>query len=563
MAYRSVHLILRLAINFVAILVLVTGVVVDTDAAGGPKDIVLVLDNSGSMKKNDPGFLTNVAVREFLDRLEGDNRVAILLFDQDTRLEMPLTPLTEATRPDFLLSLDKVNYRGLLTDSPAAIERAIYELKVNGRPDADKSIVFMTDGIVDTGDKAMDVEKSRWLREELSSEAADENIRIFGIAFTENADFFLIQSLSKRTSGEYFRAYSASDINGVFRRVVEVLDKPKVPDVAQTAPEIAQPAPLTALPEITQPEPDTGVTTPLPELPDTGFPTAGEGTPASETAEPALPSLPEPATTESTAPGELPTLPLPQLDTTSEAQVTGEPAAGATTSPDTAPADAGQQPPEPAAQTPEPSPPQPPAPVPAPAPQPSLQLPILIAIGAGVLVLLIAVVYLVKRKTAMRAPVEEQIPKAFLNDLGGVSQQQSYELNDRLTVIGRLAGSDADTVNYVVIPEPTIGRRHAMIEFKDHSFWVIDQNSLNGTFVNNKRIDSDTRLKHGDRVRFHKHEFEFLLLDMFETDRTMMSNTMFAGISDEIEDQDVTRARPGAEEAEDPEKTTATNPEPR
>jgi hypothetical protein len=47
---------------------------------------------------------------------------------------------------------------------------------------------------------------------------------------------------------------------------------------------------------------------------------------------------------------------------------------------------------------------------------------------------------------------------------------------------------------------------------------------------------------------------------MFETDRTMMSNTMFAGISDEIEDQDVTRARPGAEEAEDPEKTTATNP---
>ena len=79
-------------------------------------------------------------MREFLDRLEGDNRVAILLFDQKTRLMMPLTPLTEATRPDFLLSLDKVDYRGLLTDSPAAIERAIYELKVNGRPDADKSI---------------------------------------------------------------------------------------------------------------------------------------------------------------------------------------------------------------------------------------------------------------------------------------------------------------------------------------------------------------------------------------------------------------------------------------
>ena len=90
-------------------------------AAAGPKDIVLVLDNSGSMKKNDPSFLTGVAVREFLDRLDGDNRVAILLFDQTVRLAMPLTPLTETSRPDFLLSIDKVDYRGLWTNSPAAI----------------------------------------------------------------------------------------------------------------------------------------------------------------------------------------------------------------------------------------------------------------------------------------------------------------------------------------------------------------------------------------------------------------------------------------------------------
>jgi hypothetical protein len=58
-------------------------------AAAGPKDIVLVLDNSGSMKKNDPSFLTGIAVREFLDRLEGDNRVAILLFDQTARGRLP------------------------------------------------------------------------------------------------------------------------------------------------------------------------------------------------------------------------------------------------------------------------------------------------------------------------------------------------------------------------------------------------------------------------------------------------------------------------------------------
>lgn len=548
----------RLANILVAIFVLAAGFVTDAGAAGGPKDIVLVLDNSGSMKKNDPAFLTGVAVREFLDRLEGDNRVAILLFDQSARLVMPLTPLTEATRPDFLLSLDKVDYRGLLTDSPAAIERAIYELKVNGRPGADKSIVFMTDGIVDTGDKAMDVEKSRWMREELSSEAADENIRIFGIAFTENADFLLIQSIAKKTSGEYFRAYSASDIDGVFRRVIQVLDRPKPAKVVQDAPQTALPEPLITLPETTLPETGTGTATSLPEVsePAMGVTQApsveAESTSASSSTETG-PTAP------ATGAGELPTLSLPQLDTpaSSETQASADTSAAPADTPEAA------SPPEP---EPQPEmqptkPPPPPAPAPAaPASGLPLPLPILVAVGTGVLVLLIAVVLLVKRKSAKTEPAGEQIPKAFLNDLGGVSQQQSYELNDKLTIVGRIAGTDPENVNYVVIEEPTIGRRHAMIEFKDHSFWVIDQSSLNGTFVNNKRIDTETRLKHGDRLRFHKHEFEFLLLDMFETDRTMMSSTMFADMSSEIEDQDVTQARPSAAdpaEEDGSEKTTA------
>lgn len=543
----------RLANILLATCVLAAGFVADAGAAGGPRDIVLVLDNSGSMKKNDPAFLTGVAVREFLDRLEGDNRVAVLLFDQSVRLVVPLTPLNEATRPDFLLSLDKVDYRGLLTDSPAAIERALYELKVNARPDADKSIVFMTDGIVDTGDKAMDVEKSRWMREELSSEAADENIRIFGIAFTEEADFLLIQSLSKRTSGEYFRAYTASDIDRVFQRVIEVLDKPKSTEIVRDAPQTTLPQPATALPETTLPEPATGEIAPLPGVPEPALPAATEESPAA-----VEPALPEAGATEPAAgAGELPT--LPQLDTTTEAPLAAAaPEPAPADAPETEPADEGLKQVEPDTQPAEASPPPAPAPRPAPVSQLPLPLPMLIAVGTGVLVLLIAVVFLVKRKSAKRAPDEEQISKAFLNDLGGASQQQSYELNDKLTIIGRLAGSDADSVNYVVIEEPTIGRQHAMIEFKDHSFWVIDQSSLNGTFVNNKRIDTETRLKHGDRLRFHKHEFEFLLLDMFETDRTMMSNTMFADMSSEIEDQDVTRARPGAEPAEqDSEKTTA------
>ncbi len=154
-------------------------------------------------------------------------------------------------------------------------------------------------------------------------------------------------------------------------------------------------------------------------------------------------------------------------------------------------------------------------------------------------VVLVAVLILIRRRrSADKELPQDQIPKAFLNDLGGVTDRPSYELGESLTVVGRIKGSDANRINYVTIPEPTIGRRHALIEFKKHCFWVADQNSLNGTFINNKRVEGDTRLKHGDRIRFHKHEFEFLLLDMFETDGTMMGQTVFADGSRAVTDGD-------------------------
>ncbi|MCH8263482.1 MAG: VWA domain-containing protein, partial [Proteobacteria bacterium] len=163
------------------------------------KDIILVLDNSGSMKKNDPQFLTKQAVTEFINKLDESTRVAIVIFDQDVRMAVPLTEISSASRQGLLDSLSKINYRGLYTNSPAAIESAIYDLKNNGREEARKIIVFMTDGIVDTGNVDRDLEKTKWLKEDLAADAADAGIKIFGIAFTENADFELIQSLAQKT----------------------------------------------------------------------------------------------------------------------------------------------------------------------------------------------------------------------------------------------------------------------------------------------------------------------------------------------------------------------------
>ncbi|MCZ6802566.1 MAG: FHA domain-containing protein, partial [Proteobacteria bacterium] len=96
------------------------------------------------------------------------------------------------------------------------------------------------------------------------------------------------------------------------------------------------------------------------------------------------------------------------------------------------------------------------------------------------------------------------------------------------TMLGRVAGKDTEYLNYFVIPETTIGRRHSLIEYKDFSYWIIDQGSINGTFVNNRAVTSEVRLKHGDMVRLHKVEFEFVMPEMADSGMTVISNTVIA-----------------------------------
>jgi len=65
----------------------------------------------------------------------------------------------------------------------------------------------------------------------------------------------------------------------------------------------------------------------------------------------------------------------------------------------------------------------------------------------------------------------------------------------------------------------------------------MDQGSINGTFVNDVRVNSETRLKHGDRNRLHKIEFDFIMPDMEEAGMTRVAEpaAVAAAASNELE----------------------------
>ncbi len=216
----------------------------------GTIEIMFVIDNSGSMRKNDPEFITPKVVDTFVHRLPLEARVGMVVFDQTARLVNPLTSvISKEAQEAFVVGLSKIDYKGRYTNSAVGIERALYELKANGRKDAQKGIVFLTDGIVDTGNLKKDQELNQWLKQDLTAECRALGVRIFGIAFSEAADFVLIQALASRTDGEYYRTYEASKISEVLDDILNHLS-PKLPEPLPTAP--PEPMP-TARPEAAAP----------------------------------------------------------------------------------------------------------------------------------------------------------------------------------------------------------------------------------------------------------------------------------------------------------------------
>jgi len=216
-----------------------------------PFDVVLALDNSGSMKKNDPENLMRPAVLTFAARLPQDTRLGIVVFDTISRLALDLSPVSEAGFTEKTQhALERVDYRGQWTDIPGAVERSLYELRQHGRPASRRVLVLFTDGFVDLGDPARNRSRGDWLRSDLISEAKRESVMIFGIAFTEGADFELIQSVSQQTGGAHFRILSASEMAAVFGSVTDRIRQLRA----------EQAAPVQPIPSPGRPMPASGYT---------------------------------------------------------------------------------------------------------------------------------------------------------------------------------------------------------------------------------------------------------------------------------------------------------------
>jgi len=248
-------------------------------------DYILVIDESGSMRKNDPQNMRIDAAKLFVylaEILNKGNRVLISGFGANTNIYLPLTEIS-GNENDISSAINKIKSNQMLTDMKGALEKI--KTILDGRQEKQKTaVIFLTDGSLTINDippqsqqsdkpvkekpgkdKDVDVppvrdenydgtdkkgeiseqfsellEKSddkgelpkseKQYLEEYRQQLLDlcysfkyENIVIYPIAFTKEADIELLEQMASITSGACWKADNASDIKNSYLEILKNL----------------------------------------------------------------------------------------------------------------------------------------------------------------------------------------------------------------------------------------------------------------------------------------------------------------------------------------------------
>lgn len=105
----------------------------------------------------------------------------------------------------------------------------------------------------------------------------------------------------------------------------------------------------------------------------------------------------------------------------------------------------------------------------------------------------------------------EETPWGWLEYRSGSFQGQRLALKRQIATIGR------DENNDIWIDDEMASRHHAELAWHQNNIYLTDCNSLNGMFLNGRRIRTTARLKSGDLIEVGSHCFTFIAVELEET----------------------------------------------
>ncbi|VUD69013.1 hypothetical protein TDB9533_04376 [Thalassocella blandensis] len=185
-------------------------------------DVRLVIDVSGSMKRNDPNNLRRPAIELLVQLLPEQSKAGVWTFGKWVNMLVPHKDVSDLWREGAVSKSGEINSVGLFTNIGEALEKASYDA-ASADDKFRTSIILLTDGMVDI-DKDPAANKKEWRRivDEVLPKLKDAGITVHTIALSDNADTNLLNKLSLSTDGIAAVAKSAEDLMKIFLKAFDV-----------------------------------------------------------------------------------------------------------------------------------------------------------------------------------------------------------------------------------------------------------------------------------------------------------------------------------------------------
>ncbi|MGG3309215.1 vWA domain-containing protein [Paenibacillus lautus] len=176
------------------------------------KDIVLVIDNSGSMKDTDPNQDRYTAAKNLINRMDEDNRVSVMLFDHATTLLQPFTRVkNQEVKDEIIAEIDSLETNDGGTDISLALEDTMTHIQESHDARRSAMVIMLSDGFSET-------DHARVLADYKQQQIA---VNTIGLSLVYKDGAQLLQTIAAETGGQYYDVQNAADLSFVFQKIYD------------------------------------------------------------------------------------------------------------------------------------------------------------------------------------------------------------------------------------------------------------------------------------------------------------------------------------------------------
>jgi Ca-activated chloride channel family protein len=179
------------------------------------KNIVLIIDNSGSMEETDPTAARYEAAKNLIHEMDSDKEVAIILFNDKVDLLQPFVRLRDQSIKDEVIShLDGIDPTNGGTDIGLALAKSMEQITQQDGSKRGAMAILLSDGY-------SDVNREEALRDYIAS---GTKVNTIGLDLRTQQSSGLLQDIANRTGGRYYDVSDSANVSMVFQQIYNNID---------------------------------------------------------------------------------------------------------------------------------------------------------------------------------------------------------------------------------------------------------------------------------------------------------------------------------------------------